>query len=205
MRYRLDHLLAEPLAKLYHPLLVARWAGVTAFTRKCGQKYVTFAGKVIYVCRQLQLTSNARRPASQDRPANGHPYATSIYNVSNASKDIQGEVKGGLGDTKKIEACGIKLANIELQTINVHCKQKALYDVNIILNIILGLEVNIILLTRAVVVQLWLPPAHLVSVNAKSDPIPLEIQVDNFTLRGGKLHGTIDAVDIIALFLKSIG
>ena len=37
MRYRLDHLLAEPLAKLHHPLLVARWAEVTAFTRK-GQK-----------------------------------------------------------------------------------------------------------------------------------------------------------------------
>ena len=37
MRYRLDHLLAEPLAKLHNPFLVARWAEVTAFTRK-GQK-----------------------------------------------------------------------------------------------------------------------------------------------------------------------
>ena len=34
MRYRLDHFLAEPLTKLHHPLLVARRAEVTAFTRE---------------------------------------------------------------------------------------------------------------------------------------------------------------------------
>ena len=34
MGHRLDHLLAEPLAKLHHPFLVARWAEVTAFTRE---------------------------------------------------------------------------------------------------------------------------------------------------------------------------
>ena len=34
MGHRLDHLLAEPLAKLHNPFLMARWAEVTAFTRE---------------------------------------------------------------------------------------------------------------------------------------------------------------------------
>jgi hypothetical protein len=37
MGHRLYYFLAEPLTKLHHPFLVARWAEVTAFTRK-GQK-----------------------------------------------------------------------------------------------------------------------------------------------------------------------
>lgn len=34
MGHRLDHLLAEPLAKIHDPLLVARWTEVTPFARE---------------------------------------------------------------------------------------------------------------------------------------------------------------------------